>query len=174
MADYLIDARRLQARKNELKIGHEGEVSTFHRKGRFIQHLVGTVGQDEYQLKLPAPWSGLRYKLEQDGRELASASRPKYKQRIVTFELELPGRQLTLAAQDRHGLRYVLSEGGTEVGSYDQREFGEQDEWTADLHAPREWSVALGETAHLHPPIHQKINIAAHTFRVNNPLVEHP
>jgi len=144
MVDYQIDARRLQARKNnELKVGHEGEVSIFHLQGRFIQNMVGTVGRDAYQMKLPAPWTRFRYKLEQDGRELASAPKPKFKQYIVTIELELPGRQLQLVSQDRHGLRYVLTEGGNEVGSYDQREFGDQDEWTAEFQAPRDWSVAL-------------------------------
>jgi hypothetical protein len=141
MTDYQIDARRI--RKNELKVGYEGEVSTFRRKSWFIQNMVGTVGRDAYQMKLPAPWTGNRYKLEQDGRELASASKPKFKQHIVTFELELAGRQLLLVSQDRHGLRYVLSEGGNEVGSYDQRDFDDQSEWTAEFHASREWSGAL-------------------------------
>ncbi|MCP3985733.1 MAG: hypothetical protein GY723_15210 [bacterium] len=144
MANYQIDARRLDARRNnELRIGHEGTVASFHRKNRFIHNMEGTVGQDAYQMKLPAPWNGLRYRLKQDELELASASRPKYKQHIVTFELELPGRTLEMVSQDRHGLRYVLTECGGECGSFDQRDFDEQDEWTADFQAPQGWSVAL-------------------------------
>lgn len=143
MADYQIDSSRYKTRNTELRVGHEGEEAKFHRKGMFVYNMVGTVGSDTYLMKLPAPWTGFRYKLEQDGNLLASASRPKFKESTVCFELELPGRQLAFVSRDRHGLRWVFSEGGTECGSYEQREFGDQKEWSADFHAPRDWSVAL-------------------------------
>jgi hypothetical protein len=144
MADYQIDTSSYQSNNNsELRVGHEGEVAKFHAKGGFAFSMVGTVGRDSYQMKLPAPWTRFRYKLEQDKRVLATASKPKVRGSTVTFELELPGRKLTFVSEDRHGLRWVLNEGGTECGSYDQREFGDQEEWSADFHAPRDWSVPL-------------------------------
>ncbi len=104
MVDYQIDARRFRTPKNnELKVGHQGEASTLHRQGWFIQNLVGTVGRDAYQMKAPR----------------------------------------ALVLQHRHGLRYVLAEGGDEVGSCAQRDFDDQDDWTAEFQAPRDWSLAL-------------------------------
>ena len=139
MADYQIDARRVR----EIRVGREGEtLATFRRKGRLVQDLEGECGRESYALKLPAPWRGMRYRLEQEGRELASASRPKARDRIVRFEVETPGRKLELVAQDRLGLEYRLLEAGEERARLTQRDFGEHDEWTADLQM-REESPAL-------------------------------
>jgi hypothetical protein len=139
MADYQIDARRVQ----EIRIGQQGEtVATFRLKGRFVHDMKGEVGRDSYDMKLPAPWRGFRYRLEQDGRELASASRPKVKARIVSFDVEMPGRKLELIAQDQHGLLFLLLEGGEERGRFTQREFGDGDEWSADFQS-REESAAF-------------------------------
>lgn len=138
MADYQIDARRLR----EIRVGQDGETVATFLQGRFIQDMKGEVAGDSCAMKLPAPWRGFRYRLEQDGRELANASRPNVKDRIVSFDLEMPGRKLRLVAQDRHGLQYLLLEAGGEYGRFRQRDFGEQDEWSADFHA-RDASVAL-------------------------------
>lgn len=139
MAEFQIDSRDVR----EIRVGRDGRVvAAFRRKGRFVQDLQGDVGSEAYQMKLPAPWRGFRYRLEQDGRELASASRPQWKNHIVRFEVEMPGRKLELVAQDRHGLEYLLLEGEEELARLTQREFGAQDEWTADL-AARDESPAL-------------------------------
>jgi hypothetical protein len=144
MAEYQVDMSRYQRHNNhQLKVGREGETWTFHAKGGFAFSMVGTVGRESYQMKLPAPWTGFRYKLVQDERVLASARKPKVRGRVVTFELELPGRRLTMVSRDPRGLSWALNEGGVECGSFDRRAFGDQEEWSADFEPPPGWSVAL-------------------------------
>lgn len=41
------------------------------------------------------------------------------------------------------GSSRALIEGGTECGSYDRRQFGKQDAWSADRRAPRDRPVLL-------------------------------
>ncbi|HUE84534.1 MAG TPA: hypothetical protein VMO26_00500 [Vicinamibacterales bacterium] len=138
MADYQISARSTR----EIRVGQQEEtVGTFHR-GRWIQNMAGEIGGEGFKMKLPAPWRGMRYRLEQDGRELANAARPAVKRRMVTYDLEMPGRRLRLASTDADGLVYVLFEGGEELGRYTQRSFGEHDAWTGDFRG-REASPAL-------------------------------
>jgi len=138
MADYQIDARR----HRELRVGRAGEVVATFRQGKWIQDMTGEVGNEPARMKLPAPWRGMRYRLELSGRELANASKPEWSNHIVSFDLELPGRRLELKASDRHGLEYVLLEGGEERGRFTQRDFGSEDEWTADFRSSEE-SAAL-------------------------------
>ena len=138
MVDYQIDARR----RREIRVGRAGEVVAAFQQGKWIQDMKGQVENEPSKMKLPAPWRGMRYRLEQGGRELASASKPKWSDHIVSFDLEMPGRKLELKATDRHGLEYVLLEGGEEYGRFTQRAFGEHDEWTADFRVGEE-SAAL-------------------------------
>ena len=138
MVDYQIDARQ----QREIRVGRAGEVVATFQQGKWIQDLTGKVGNEPAKLKLPAPWRGMRYRLEQSGRELANASKPKWTDHIVSFDLEIPGRKLELKAADRHGHDYVLLEGGEERGRFTQRDFGSDDEWTADFRVSEE-SAAL-------------------------------
>jgi hypothetical protein len=139
MPDYQISARS----GREIRVGQDdARVVTFEPKGWFIQDLKGEAGRHSYLMKLPAPWRGFRYRLEQDGRELASSGRPNARKRIVTWDLEMPGRKLELVAQDEHGLLHLLFEGGEERGRYSQRNFSEGDAWTHDFHT-REESVGF-------------------------------
>jgi hypothetical protein len=140
LSDYQIDGRRLK----ELRVGREGEpVAVFRRQSWFVQHMVGEVGGQKYQMKLPAPWTGFRYRLRQGDHEHANATRPRYPRRIASCELELPGRKLRLAADNRHGLDFTLFEGEEECGRLLQRPFEEQGDWEADLQAPEDWSIPL-------------------------------
>lgn len=138
MVDYQIDARRTR----EIRVGRADEVLATFQQGKWIQDLKGQVGDEPSKMTLPAPWRGMRYRLEVSGRELANASKPKWSRHIVSFDVEMPGRKLELKALDRHGLEYVLTEGGVERGRFTQREFGENDEWTADFRVNEE-SAAL-------------------------------
>jgi hypothetical protein len=129
MAEFQIAARS----SREIRVGRDEKTVATFRPGRWIADMKGEVEGAASAMKLPAPWRGMRYRLQQDGRELASAAKPKLQGGLPTYELEMPGRKLELVAQDRNGLVWVLSEGGGECGRYEQREFGEQDEWTADF-----------------------------------------
>jgi len=140
MPDYQVDFRNAR----ELRIGEGDEVVAAFHRGRFIQDMKGEIRGQPSTMRLPAPWRGMRYRLVRGGRELASAATPDFKRapessgHIVSFALEMPGRKLDLVAQDRHGLLYLLSEGGTEIGRLEQREFGEQDTWSADFRTREE------------------------------------
>ena len=138
MVDYQIDARR----RREIRVGRAGDVVAEFQQGKWIQDMTGRVENEPSEMKLPAPWRGMRYRVEQSGRELASASKPKWSDHIVSFDLEMPGRKLELKATDRHGLEYVLLEGGEQRGRFTQRDFGRDDEWTADFRVSEE-SAAL-------------------------------
>ncbi len=138
MADFQISARS----SREIKVGRNRKTVARFRAGRWIGDLKGEVEGAACAMKLPAPWRGMRYRLQQQGRELASASKPKLRGGLAVFDLEMPGRRLELLAQDRSGLVWVLSEAGAECARYAQREFGEQDEWTADF-VSREETPAL-------------------------------
>ena len=129
MPDFQIDARS----NRRIRVGRGGEVVATFAPGRFIADQKGEVAGEPCTMKLPAPWRGMRFRLEQGGRELASAKRPKYFRGVVIWELEMPGRRLELVSQEEHGLEFQITEGGDEFGRFRQREFGEQDEWTADL-----------------------------------------
>jgi hypothetical protein len=138
MVDYQIDARR----HREIRVGRAGEVVATFQQGKWIQDMKGKVENEPARMKLPAPWRGMRYRLEMGEREIANASKPRWSDRIVSFDLEMPGRKLELKASDRHGLEYVLREGGEERGRFTQRDFGRDDEWSADFRVSEE-SAAL-------------------------------
>lgn len=140
MPDYQIDIRH----GHSLRVGQDDTTVVTFEAGRFIQDLKGQVGNDTYALKLPAPWRGMRYRLQQNGREIASAGRPTFSARIMHFELEMPGRKLELVAQEQRWRTLVLSEGGEEIGRFTMRDvkFLNEDEWDADFHV-REDSVGF-------------------------------
>ncbi|MDJ0789414.1 MAG: hypothetical protein QNK05_21620 [Myxococcota bacterium] len=139
MVTYQIDIR------NEIpkRIGRDGEVvATLRAKGFFVKDVLGEYGSQSFEMKLPAPWRGMRYRLEQDGRELASAARAQYSRDGLTMDLEIPGRKLQLASKDRRGHEFVLSEAGEEHSHFTHRPSREQGDWLADYHT-REESVPL-------------------------------
>ena len=140
MPDYQIDFRNAR----ELRIGDGDQIVAEFRRGRFIQDMKGAIGGQPSTMRLPAPWRGMRYRLLQGDRELASAGTPDFERApesrgfLASFEFAMPGRKLDLAGQDRHGLLYVLTEGGTEIGRLQQRDFDDQDTWSADFHTREE------------------------------------
>ena len=138
MVEYQIAHRS----SREIRVGRAEETVATFRPGRLIADLQGEAGSVSYKMKLPAPWRGFRYRLEQDGRELANAAKPKVRQRIVSFDVEMPGRKLQLVSQGELALEWVLLEGGEERARFTQRSFGEHDKWTADFRS-REESVGL-------------------------------
>ncbi len=144
MPDYQIDAR--DARK--LRIGASDAIVAEFRRGRFIQDMKGEINGQPSAMMLPAPWRGMRYRLLQGDRELASAAPPDFRRapessgHLASFAIEMPGRKLDLAGQDRFGLLYLLSERGSELGRLQQRDFDEQGTWSADFHT-REDSPGL-------------------------------
>jgi len=135
MPDYQVDTRNAR----EIRIGEGDEVVAAFQRGRFIQDMKGEIGGEPSTMRLPAPWRGMRYRLVQGGREIASAATPDFERapesrgQVAIFALEMPGRKLELRGQDWRGLLYLLSEGGTEIARLEQRDFGEQDTWSADF-----------------------------------------
>mgnify|MGYP001813430000 CR=1 FL=1 len=143
MNDYLVDTSLYRSdSKGKMRIGHDGEIIEFRAKGGFAFSMIGDIGGDHYQMKLPAPWSRFRYRLEHNKEVIASASKHKFRGENVEFELDVQGRSLTLTSKDRLGVDWALSEGGMECGSFNRREFEDQEEWSADFTAPSNWSPA--------------------------------
>lgn len=151
---YQVDTRN--HRSQEVRVGRDDEeVAVFRKASFFIHNLEGTVDGLEYQLKLAAPWTGFRYLLRQDDRELASAKkkarmhafepdRPLVRHRLVELELDVDGRPYRLTPEDRHGNVYRLYEGDEPRGGLFLRTFDAQMEgrWQADLEGPEGWSAA--------------------------------
>ncbi len=151
--DYQIDTRN--ERSQEVRVGRNNlEVAAFRKTGFFIYNLKGEVEGIEYQLKLPAPWTGFRYRLLAGKHELANAKkkrrmfafepdRPLIRHISVEFELDLQGQPYQLISEDRHGLEYVVLGGDEECGRLALRTFEAQQagSWQADFHAPSEWSI---------------------------------
>jgi len=139
MVTYQIDIQN----ESLVRIGqHEQAVATLRAKGFFVRDLVGESGSQSFVMKLAAPWRGMRYRLEQDGRELASASRADYHPGGLTMELDIAGRKLTLVSQDDRGHEFVLSESGQERARFQFRKSSQRREWDADYHTQDE-SVPL-------------------------------
>jgi hypothetical protein len=135
MVTYQIDI----VNESPVRIGLDGQVvATLRAKGFFVRDLHGELGSQSFVMKLPAPWRGMRYRLEQDGRELASASRGQYHRGGVTVDLETAGRKLELASQDERGLEFVLAEGGQEHARFQHRKASERQDWFADYHTQEE------------------------------------
>lgn len=129
--------------QNPVRIGQDGQaVATLRAKGFFVRDLQGEFGSQSFEMRLPAPWRGMRYRLVQDGRELASAPRAEYYRGGLAVKLEMPGRELELVSQDKRGLGFVLTEGGQEVARFQQRDVSQQQDWFADYHT-REESIPL-------------------------------
>ena len=120
----------------EIRVGRDGQTVAQFKAGWLIADHKGEVEGVAAALKLPAPWRGMRYRLEVDGSEIASAPKPTSSRTELTYELEAAGRVFDLTTRDRHGLLWVLSENGVECGGYKRREFDEDDEWTADVTVP--------------------------------------
>jgi len=138
MADYQLDAHR----QRKIRVGQGEEVVATFDTGRWIQDQKGEADGQPTAMKLPAPWRGMRYRLEQGGREIASAGRPKYSREGASYEIEMPGRKLELVTEDRYHRSWKLIESGAECGLYTLREHDRQDTWTADF-SSRVESVAF-------------------------------
>ena len=135
---------QINAHEKQVEVGQgEESVAVLRKTGWFVFNLGGDIDGQPCTMRLPAPWTGFRWRLEHSGRELASAKRERIRQRKAVYELELPGRLLKLENDDRHGLRFVLTEGDEECGALQLRPFDEQERWQADLEAPPGWSVPL-------------------------------
>jgi hypothetical protein len=153
--EYQIDTRN--HRTQEVRVGRDNqEVAVFRKAGFLIHNLKGGFQGVDYQMKLPAPWTGFRCRLRQGEFELASAKkqrrmhafepdRPLVRHQLVEFQLDVHGRALQLTPDDRHGLTYVLREGDVERGRLAARTFEAQQggPWQADLQVPEDWSVPL-------------------------------
>ena len=153
--EYQIDTRNHET--YEVRVGlNNQEVACFRKANFFIYNLRGEVDGADYQMKMPAPWTGFRYRLRRGRFELASArkhgrmhafdpDRPLIRHHLVEFELELHGRALVLTPEDRHGLSYVLRENEDQRGRLVMRTFEAQrdGDWEADLEVPDDWSVPL-------------------------------
>ena len=159
MPDYQVDFRDAR----ELRIGEGDDVVASFRRGRFIQDMKGEIRGQPSTMRLPAPWRGMRYRLVQDDRELASAATPDFERipdsrgQVAIFALEMPGRKLELRGEGRHGLLYRLSEGGTEIGRFEQRDFDEQDTWSADFRTREESPGLAAFVAWLTREVRQKL-----------------
>lgn len=139
MVTYQIDILN----ESPVRIGQDGQVvATLRAKNFFVRDLLGESGSEPFEMKLPAPWRGMRYRLVQDGRELASASRARYHRGGLTIDVEIPGRKLELVSQDERGHGFVLSEAGQEQARFQHRDSSQQQDWFADYHTQEE-SVPL-------------------------------
>ena len=144
-------------RTQEVRVGlNNQDVALFRKAGFFVHNLRATLDGAEYQMKLPAPWNGFRYRLYRGRDELASAGkhrrmhafepgRPLHRHHLVEFDLDVGGRAYRLTPEDRHGLSYVLTEEDDRRGQLRMRDFGAQGEggWREDLEIPDDWSVPL-------------------------------
>ena len=153
--EFQIDTR--ETGTEEVRVGvNDQEIARFQKAGFFIYNLECTIDGLGYQLKLPAPWNGFRYRLRGDERELAIArrkrrmhafepDRPLVRHNLVEFELSVGGQSLLLIPEDRHGSSYILSEDEAETGRLVMRAFRAQEggNWQADLEAPDGWTVPL-------------------------------
>ena len=153
--EYQIDARNHHTQ--EVRVGRDNQkVAVFLKAGFFIYNLEGEVDGVHYQMKLPAPWTGFRYRLRQGEHELASAKkqrrmhafepdRPLIRHQQVEFALDIHGRSHRLVPEDRHGLTYVIREGEEQRGCLVMRTLEAQlaGPWQADLQLPEDWSVPL-------------------------------
>ncbi len=151
--DYQIDTRN--ERSQEVRVGRDQqEVAIFRKAGFLIYNLGAEVDGIDYQMKLPAPWTGFRYRLVTGKHELANAKkkrrmfafepdRPLIRHLLVEFDLDVQGRLYRLTPEDRHGLTYVLLEEDEECGRLVLRSFEAQQtgSWQADLQAPSDWTV---------------------------------
>lgn len=150
--EYQIDTRQ---RNHEVRVGRDQrEVAVFRKVAFFIYNLEGSVDGVDYQMKLPAPWTGFRYRLRRGEQELASAKRvgrlhafepdqPYLRHRLVELELDLAGRSFRWTPEDRHGQRFVLFDGEQRCGCLNLRSFEAQaaSPWQADLELPDDWPV---------------------------------
>ncbi len=153
--EFQIDTRK--QRPQEVRVGQDNqEVAVFRKASFFIHNLAEKFEGIDYQMKLPAPWTGFHYRLRQDKLELAKAKkrgrmhafesdRPLIRHRLVEFDLGIDDRTYQLAPEDRYGLTYTLREGNQECGNLILRTFEAQQEgaWEADLRVPEDWSVPL-------------------------------
>jgi hypothetical protein len=153
--EYQIDTRNHLTQ--EVRVGRDNqEVGVFRKASFLIYNLEGAVDGVEYQMKLPAPWTGFRYRLRQAKHELASAKkrtrmhafepyRPLVRHVLVEFELDIQGLSCRLSAEDRYGLTFALYEEDQRCGSLTPRTFEAQSagSWEADLQAPEGWSAPL-------------------------------
>lgn len=145
MADYQLDAHI----QRKIRVGQDEKVvATFHT-GRWIQDQKGEADGEPTAMKLPAPWRGMRYRLLQSGREIASAGRPKYSREGAVYEIEMPGRKLELITEDRHHKSWKLLESGEECGQFTLRDFDHQGEWNADFSSREESAAFAGFVAWL-------------------------
>lgn len=125
------------------RIGQDGQVvATLRTRGFFVRDRHGEFGSESFVMKLPAPWRGMRYRLEQGRRELASASRAEYYRGGLSVDVEISGRKLELVSQHRLGHEFVLTEGGQEHARFQHRKLSQWKDWFADYHTQEE-SVPL-------------------------------
>lgn len=132
----------------------ESPVAELEKAGFLVQNLKGTFEGSDYELKLPAPWTGFRYRLHRGDAELANAKRenklrapdpeqPYVRHRYVDFHLEVEGRSLLLQPEDRWARIYRLLDGDEELGRFAMRNFERDDQWTGDVELPEGWTVPL-------------------------------
>jgi hypothetical protein len=153
--EFQVDTRKI--RNSEVRMGlREHEITVFRKVNSLIHNLKGVIQGVEYQLKLPMPWNGLRYRLVQHNREMASAERtgdlyafeaerPHIRHRRIAFDLDIKGTDYRLTPEDRWGLSYVLYKGVQTCGYLSLRSFEEQQigEWQGDLMVPEFWTAPL-------------------------------
>jgi hypothetical protein len=153
--EFQVDTRKI--RNPEVRMGlREHEITVFRKVNSFIHSLKGEIQGVEYQLKLPMPWNGSRYRLLKQKRELASATRtgdlhafeterPLIRHRRIAFDLNIKGTDYRLTPEDRWGLSYVLYKGAQTCGYLSLRSFEEQQigEWQGDLEVPEFWTPPL-------------------------------
>ncbi len=152
---YQIDTR--DVRRAGIRVGRDdAEVAVFARAKALFHHISGIFEDIEYQMKLPAPWTGFRYRVLGELGEVASAKRqmqmhafepdrPLIRHNRVDFELDVGGRPFRLVPEDRFGLNYLIVQGDDRRGSLAQRDFADQENgsWSADLDCPDDWPVPL-------------------------------
>ncbi len=152
---YQIDTRRLDQRG--LRIGRDDvEIAVFGKAKSLFDHLEGTFDDVEYRMKLPAPWTGFRYRLLQGKEDVATAKRqiqtyafdperPFSRHKRVDFLLDVDSRSFRIFPEDHFGYTYMVHLAEDQCGSVVQRSFADQRDglWEADLEAPEDWSVPL-------------------------------
>lgn len=108
--------------------------------------LEATFEDALYELMLPAPWNGSKWRLTEHGHDLATAENvrntlgPVKIKSPASFDVSYRGRALRLTTinpdKTGYGHHFELSEGGGVCGGLEPRAFDHDTPWHFDLEIP--------------------------------------